>query len=78
MRLTWTQSTDDQDPQSAIRHQIIINDVHDPASGTPIGAGVWPTHGVDGENMFLLQAVESAGIVSAPSDELRITLDDCR
>jgi chitinase len=77
VRLTWTQSSDDQDPQAAIRYQVFINGVHDTASGTPIGVGAWPTYGVDGENVFTLRAVDSAGNVSAPSNEFRITLDDC-
>jgi hypothetical protein len=38
---------------------------------------VWPTYGVDGVNVFELRAVDSAGNVSAPSNEFRITLDDC-
>jgi chitinase len=74
--LTWTQSTDDQDPQSAIRYRIFINGVLDPL-GTPIGVGRTITYGVDGANTFVLRAVDSAGNVSAPSNEFRITLDDC-
>jgi chitodextrinase len=76
VRLTWTQSTDDQDPQSAIRYRIFINDVLDPL-GTPMGVGRTITYGVDGENTFVLRAVDSAGNVSAPSNAFRITLDDC-
>jgi chitodextrinase len=77
VRLTWTQSIDDQDPQAAIRYQVFINGAQDAASGTPIGVGALPTYGVDGENVFVLRAVDSAGNVSAPSNEFRITLDDC-
>lgn len=77
VRMTWTQSTDDQDPQAAIRYRVFINGVHDLASGTPMGVGVWPTYGVDGINVFVLRAVDSAGNVSAPSNEFPITLDDC-
>ena len=76
VRLTWTQSTDDQDPQSAIRYRIFINGVLDPL-GTPIGVGRTITYGVDGVNAFVLRAVDSAGNVSAPSNEFPITLDDC-
>jgi chitinase len=74
--LRWTQSTDDQDPQSAIRYRIFINGVLDPL-GTPIGVGRTITYGVDGENTFELRAVDSAGNVSPPSNAFRITLDDC-
>lgn len=76
VRVTWTQSTDDQDPQSAIRYRIFINGVLDPL-GTPIGVGRTITYGVDGQNTFVLRAVDSAGNVSAPSNEFRIVLDDC-
>jgi chitinase len=74
--LRWTQSTDDQDPQAAIRYRIFINGVLDPG-GIPIGVGRWITYGVDGVNEFVLRAVDSAGNVSAPSNVFRITLDDC-
>jgi hypothetical protein len=76
VRVTWTQSTDDQDPQSAIRYRIFINGALDPL-GTPIGVGRTITYGVDGENAFVLRAVDSAGNVSAPSNEFRLALDDC-
>ena len=74
--LRWTQSTDDHDPQSAIRYRIFINGVLDPL-GTPIGMGRTITYGVDGTNTFALRAVDSAGNVSAPSNAFTILLDDC-
>jgi chitodextrinase len=76
VRVTWTQSTDDQDPQSAIRYRIFINGVLDPLPG-PIGTGRWITYGVDGSNTFVLRAVDSAGNVSAPSNPFTLVLDDC-
>jgi chitinase len=75
VRVTWTQSTDDQDPQSAIRYRIFINGVLDPF--TPIGTDRTITYGVDGSNTFVLRAVDSAGNVSAPSNAFTIVLDDC-
>jgi chitodextrinase len=78
VRLTWTQSTDDQDPQSAIRYRIFINGAPDPLGQTPIGVGRWITYGVvDGSNTFVLRAVDSAGNVSAPSNPFTLVLDDC-
>lgn len=78
VELTWTQSTDDQDPQSAIRYRIFINGVLDPLGSTPIGTGRTITYGVvDGVNTFVLRAVDSAGNVSAPSNSFPITLNIC-
>jgi chitinase len=74
--VSWTPSTDDQDPPEAIRYQLFINGVLDPAS-TTIGASRNLTYGVDGLNTFVLRAVDSAGNVSAPSNEVKLTLDDC-
>ena len=76
VRVRWTQSTDDQDPQQAIRYRIFINDVLDPG-GTPMGTDRTITYGVDGVNTFVLRAVDSAGNVSAPSNPFTLTLDDC-
>jgi chitinase len=72
----WTQSTDNEDPQSAIRYRIFINGVLDPL-GTPIGTDRTITYGVDGTNTFVLKAVDSAGNVSAPSNAFTLVLDDC-
>jgi microcystin-dependent protein len=72
----WTQSTDNQDPQSAISYRIFINGVLDPL-GTPIGTDHTITYGVDGTNTFVLRAVDSAGNVSAPSNTFTLVLEDC-
>jgi hypothetical protein len=56
--------------------KIFINGVQDPL-GTPIGTGRTITYGVDGDNTFVLRAVDSAGNVSAPSNSFPITLDVC-
>jgi chitodextrinase len=74
--LRWIQSSDDQDPQSAIRYRVFINGVLDPL-GTPIGTDHTITYGVDGSNTFVLRAVDSAGNVSAPSSPFTLVLDDC-
>jgi Fibronectin type III domain len=78
VELRWTQSTDDQDPQSAIRYRIFINGEPDPVGFDAIGTGRWITYGVvDGENTFVLRAVDSAGNVSAPSNSYPIQLNIC-
>jgi hypothetical protein len=74
--LRWTQSTDDQDQQSAIRYRIFINGTADPL-GDAMGVGRWITYGVDGANTFVLRAIDSAGNVSAPSNPFTLTLDVC-
>jgi hypothetical protein len=78
VELRWTQSTDDQDPQSAIRYRIFINGAPDPVGFDAIGSGRWITYGVvDGTNTFVLKAVDSAGNVSAPSNSYPIELNIC-
>jgi hypothetical protein len=78
VELRWTQSTDNQDPQSAIRYRIFINGVPDPVGFDAIGTGRWITYGVvDGENTFVLRAVDSAGNISAPSNTYPIQLNIC-
>jgi Fibronectin type III domain len=78
VELRWTQSTDDSDPQSAIRYRIFINGAPDPVGFEPIGTGRTITYGVvDGENTFVLRAVDSAGNVSAPSNSYPIVLNIC-
>jgi len=74
----WTQSTDDQDPQSAIRYRILINGGPDPVGFEPIGTGRAITYGVeDGVNTFVVVAIDSAGNVSSPSNSFPITLNIC-
>ena len=72
--MRWTQSTDDQDPQAAIRYGVLINGAAGSAGPFPIGVGRWITYGVvDGANTFVLRAIDSAGNVSAPSARTRST-----
>jgi chitodextrinase len=74
----WTQSTDDQDPQSAIRYRIFINGAPDPFDPGAIGTGRTITYGVvDGQNTFVLRAVDSAGNVSAPSNAYTLEVNIC-
>jgi chitodextrinase len=75
VRVTWTQSTDDQDPPEAIRYQLFINGTFD---GGVMGASRLVTYGlVTGNNRFVLRAVDSAGNVSAPSNEFIRDLPNC-
>jgi hypothetical protein len=76
VELRWTQSTDDQDPQVAIRYEILINGEPDPL-GMAMGVGRTITYGVDGRNTFQLRAIDSAGNVSAPSNPFTLDLMAC-
>jgi len=63
---TWTQSSDDQDPQASIRYEFTVNGQPDPF-GPVIGRGRHITYGVvQGANTFVIRAVDSAGNASAP------------
>jgi chitodextrinase len=74
----WTQSTDDQDPQSAIRYRIFINGEPDPVGFDAIGTGRAITYGVvDGLNTFVLRAFDSAGNASAPSNSFPLEVNIC-
>jgi chitodextrinase len=76
--MRWTQSTDDQDPQAAIRYEVLINGAPDPLGQFPVGVGRWITYGVvDGANTFVLRAIDSAGNVSAPSTPYTLNLNIC-
>jgi chitodextrinase len=76
INVRWTGSTDDQDPPEAIRYLLFVNGVLDPVS-TVIGATRNNTYGPDGLNTFELRAVDSAGNVSAPSNQDTEQLTDC-
>jgi chitodextrinase len=75
----WTQSTDDQDPQAAIRYQLVDNGIPDT---TVIGTGRVNTYGFEGTNTWVLYAIDSAGNRSAPSNPVTRELDgssgDCQ
>jgi chitodextrinase len=76
--LSWTQSTDDQDPQAALRYEVLINGAPDPLGQFPLGVGRWITYGVvDGAYTFVLRATDSAGNVSAPSAPFTLDLNLC-
>ena len=76
----WTQSTDDQDPQAAIRYRLVDNGVPDPNFSFVIGTDRWPSYGFEGTNTWVLYAVDSAGNISAPSNSVtrELTGSDCQ
>ncbi len=76
----WTQSTDNQDPQSAIRYELFDNGIFDPNFAFVIGTGRWTSYGFQGSNTWVLHAIDSAGNRSAPSNSVTRDLsgDDCQ
>jgi chitinase len=65
--LSWTQSTDNVDPQFAIRYEIFVNGDRHPESDVT-GSGETIAFGVEGQlNTFEVVAVDSAGNRSAPA-----------
>ena len=66
----WTQSTDDQDPQSAIRYELFDNGSLDPNFSFVIGTGRWTSYGFEGTNTWVLYAIDGAGNRSAPSNSV--------
>ena len=74
---TWTQATDDQDPQAAIRYQFRINGQPDPF-GDEIGVGRHITYGIiEGANTFVVRAIDSAGNASAFSQPYTLNVHLC-
>jgi hypothetical protein len=75
----WTQTTDDQDPQAAIRYQLVDNGIPDT---TVIGTNRINTYGFEGPNTWVLYAIDSAGNRSAPSNSVSQVLSgssgDCQ
>ena len=78
----WTQSTDDQDPPTAIRYRLFDNGVADPNFAFVIGTGRWTSYGFEGANTWVLYAIDSAGNISSPSNSVTRVLDgsggDCQ
>ena len=76
----WTQSTDNKDPQSAIRYELFDNGIFDPNFAFVIGTGRWTSYGFEGSNTWVLYAIDSAGNRSAPSNSVarQLSGDDCQ
>ncbi len=73
----WTQSTDDNDPQSLIEYEIYVNGVLSPL---PVGGGidedfVYAT--AHGDNTFTVKAVDRAGNTSEASNAFTAFLWPC-
>jgi hypothetical protein len=62
--LFWTQSTDDVDPQYAIRYEVFVNGA---ADGGQNGVDRWIAYGTQSANTYSVDAVDSAGNRSTSS-----------
>ena len=64
LSVTWTQSTDNVDPQAAITYEIFLNGVRDDVQ---VGRGQSTVYGVVGENKLTVVAIDANGNRSAPT-----------
>lgn len=73
----WTQSFDDIDGQEAIEYEIYVNGVLSPLA-VARGVGVDFVYATaQGDNVFVVRAVDRSGNTSAPSKELTLNLWPC-
>jgi hypothetical protein len=56
--LLWEKSTDDVDPQYAIRYEVFVNGVSD---GAQTDIDRWITYGTQASNTYSVEAIDSAG-----------------
>jgi hypothetical protein len=71
--LSWTESTDDVDPQDAILYEIRVNGVFDDAQ---VGIDRWIIYGIASTNTYTVQAVDSSGNRS-PVSSVTLTGQSC-
>jgi hypothetical protein len=71
--LFWTESTDDVDPQEAIRYEIRVNGIFDDAQN---GIDRWIIYGTQSTNTYTVQAIDSAGNRS-PASSVTLTNQPC-
>ena len=69
----WTESTDNADPQEAIRYEIRVNGVFD---GQQTNVDRWITYGTQSTNTYSVQAIDSAGNRS-PVSSVTLTNQAC-
>jgi chitodextrinase len=72
LRLFWDASTDDLDPQSAIRYEIFLDGVR---RATTLGTNTWMSCESADPVAILVRAVDTSGNVSAPSNT--VLFEDC-
>jgi chitodextrinase len=64
MTVSWGESTDDEDPQDALRYEVYVNGV---LADVVFGTGNSISYGVFGTNLIEVFAIDAAGNKSAPA-----------
>jgi hypothetical protein len=64
MTVSWAESTDDVDPQDAIRYEVYVNGV---LADLVFGKGTSISYGEFGTNLIEVFAIDAAGNRSAPA-----------
>ena len=64
MSVTWAESTDDVDPQDAIRYEVYVNGE---LADIVFGTGFSTSYGVFGTNVIEVFAIDAAGNRSEPA-----------
>lgn len=62
--MSWTESTDNVDPQDAIRYEVYVNGQ---LADVGFGTGSSISYGVSGTNVIEVFAIDAAGNRSAPA-----------
>ena len=70
IHMTWTQSTDDRDPQSEILYEFYLNGVMHPDDDLFGGSGLVYCRGASGFTTVVAKAVDSSGNRSGPSNQI--------
>jgi chitodextrinase len=70
IHMTWTQSTDDTDPQSQILYEFYLNGVMHPDDNLFGSSGLVYCRGASGLTTVVARAVDSSGNRSGPSNEI--------
>jgi fibronectin type III domain protein len=72
IHMTWTQSTDDRDPQSEILYEFYLNGVMHPDDDLFGGSGFVYCRGASGFTTVVAKAVDSSGNRSGPSNQILV------
>src|SRR5262245_477414 len=70
IHMTWTQSTDDRDPQSQILYEFYLNGATNPADINFGGSGLVYCREASGTTTVVAKAVDSSGNRSGPSNQI--------
>lgn len=72
IHMTWTESTDDRDPQSQILYEFYVNGVMHPDDDLFGSSGLVYCRHASGSTTVVARAVDSSGNRSGPSNEITV------